>query len=378
MKISNETVFIYGLVDPISNEIRYVGKSVDPEGRLEQHIKDQSHVYRTYWIRSLLKRGLKPTCIILERVEPSNDWEASERYWIAYGHEQGWRLTNLTSGGDGLHDPSPETRAKMSKSQKARGPLSMKARASYSRAFKGRKLTKEWKEKISGSLIGHTVSRYTRKLLSMFNKGKKRTVEARAKSSKAMKALWADPNSIFNSKKYRDKRAASLVGHPVSEETKQRMREGHRNMSPEAKAEKSRKLREASLGKKRGPMSEEHKRNISESQRGKVLTEEHKQKLREANLGKKHSKETKRQMSESHKGKIVSEATKQKLRGENNACSKLTSKEVLEIRRLLKMDQSSKKELAVIFGISLGTIYDIDRLRTWKHLKEQYENDTNH
>lgn len=377
-KISNKTVYIYGLVDPVSNKIRYVGKSIDPESRLKQHIKDQSHVYRTCWIHSLLERGLKPTYIILEMVKPGNDWEVRERYWIVKGYEEGWRLTNLTSGGDGLRDPSPETRAKMSKSQRERPPPNKETLAKRSAALKGRTRTEGWKKKISDSLVGHPVSEYTRQMLSMANKGKKCTVAAIAKSSKAMKALWADPNSIFNSKEFRDKQAASHMGHPVSLETRQRISESHHNMSPEAKAEKSRKQSEAKKGKKRGPIPDETKRKISKSQKGKTLTEEHKQKLRVANLGKKHSEKTKHQMSKSHKGKVFSEEHKRKLRGENNASSKLTSKEVLEIRRLLCIGQISKNELAAIFGVSSGTIYDIYSFRTWKHLGEGYEKNQDH
>ena len=56
--------------------------------------------------------------------------------------------------------------------------------------------------------------------------------------------------------------------------------------------------------------SEEHKRKLSESKKGKKFSEEHKKKLSEAhkgkstwNKGKHHSEETKRKISESNKGK---------------------------------------------------------------------------
>ena len=53
--------------------------------------------------------------------------------------------------------------------------------------------------------------------------------------------------------------------------------------------------------------SEEHRRHISEVQRGRKghpMSKENKQKLREANLGRKASEETKRKLSESHKGHL--------------------------------------------------------------------------
>jgi len=69
--------------------------------------------------------------------------------------------------------------------------------------------------------------------------------------------------------------------------------------------------------KKRGPRSEETKRKISETCKGKSFTEETKKKMSEAHEGKKRkpfSEGTKRKMSESHKGKYYSEETKNKMR----------------------------------------------------------------
>lgn len=53
--------------------------------------------------------------------------------------------------------------------------------------------------------------------------------------------------------------------------------------------------------------SEEHRRHISEVQKGRKghpISEENKQKLRMANLGRKASEETKKKLSESHKGHL--------------------------------------------------------------------------
>jgi group I intron endonuclease len=65
-----------------------------------------------------------------------------------------------------------------------------------------------------------------------------------------------------------------------------------------------------SKGKKRGPMSEEHKRKMSEAKRGKHHSEETKRKISDSHKGKSswnkdkhHSEETKMRMSETHKGK---------------------------------------------------------------------------
>jgi hypothetical protein len=66
--------------------------------------------------------------------------------------------------------------------------------------------------------------------------------------------------------------------------------------------------------------SEETRRKLSETNKGKILSEEHKRKIRQARrgktpmLGQTLSKETKRKISEAKKGKTHSEETKRKMR----------------------------------------------------------------
>ena len=49
-----KTVFIYELIDPKTNETRYVGKSVDPQGRLNKgHLGDNKTSHKRNWIKSL-------------------------------------------------------------------------------------------------------------------------------------------------------------------------------------------------------------------------------------------------------------------------------------------------------------------------------------
>jgi group I intron endonuclease len=76
-------------------------------------------------------------------------------------------------------------------------------------------------------------------------------------------------------------------------------------------SEKSKALMvEKKIGRKRGPQSEEHRRAISEGQKGKILSEDHKHKLRLAWNKRRligHSEETKRKMSMSHRNKSPEE-----------------------------------------------------------------------
>jgi predicted XRE-type DNA-binding protein len=55
-------------------------------------------------------------------------------------------------------------------------------------------------------------------------------------------------------------------------------------------------------------------------------------------------------------------------KGENNAFSTLTKKEVLEIRKLFKEQAIPQKDLAEMFNISRVTIHNVVRRKTWSHL----------
>lgn len=99
-------VKIYGLVCPISSEIRYIGKtSKDIHKRLRGHIADaktSSYSHKRRWIRKLLSLGLQPTPWLLEEVPENQRWQDRERAWIAKAYAIGLDLTNQTAGGEGL------------------------------------------------------------------------------------------------------------------------------------------------------------------------------------------------------------------------------------------------------------------------------------
>jgi len=90
-----------------------------------------------------------------------------------------------------------------------------------------------------------------------------------------------------------------------SEETKRKIGDANRNPSEETR----RKMSKTKMGSipwnkgKKGCHSEKTRIKISQTHKGKTLSEEHKRKLKEVNKGKTHSEETKRKMSEMKKGK---------------------------------------------------------------------------
>lgn len=97
---------IYGLIDPRTGELRYVGKTVlDPRRRLGVHrwraVAAPHKRHSMAWILSLAAEGLKPETIVFETVPAGGDWVQAEQFWIAYFRMIGADLCNHTAGGEG-------------------------------------------------------------------------------------------------------------------------------------------------------------------------------------------------------------------------------------------------------------------------------------
>ncbi|WP_051299894.1 NUMOD3 domain-containing DNA-binding protein [Methylobacter luteus] len=130
------------------------------------------------------------------------------------------------------------------------------------------------------------------------------------------------------------------IGRPISEETKQKLRNA--NLGKKASEATKKKISASLIGKQKGKIiSEDTKAKISASLTGRKLTEEQKynltksradkvtgmtgkshsentkQKIALSRIGKRidyqHSEETKRKISEGNKGKIISEESKAKM-----------------------------------------------------------------
>ena len=93
--------YIYALVDPRDDSVRYVGRSVKPKARLQQHLSDKTtNLEKIAWLDDLKTIGLKPALRILEETTADAALEV-EGSWIAKGHDQDWPLTNQKAGGTG-------------------------------------------------------------------------------------------------------------------------------------------------------------------------------------------------------------------------------------------------------------------------------------
>lgn len=107
----SDSVSIYCLTDPVSKEIRYVGKAKNAKSRFAQHLSDKKCGHKENWIRGLKSRGLRPEMDVLEEVHESK-WEESERWWICYLRFIGCKLINIDLGGNGAHKVSDSMREK--------------------------------------------------------------------------------------------------------------------------------------------------------------------------------------------------------------------------------------------------------------------------
>lgn len=100
-----ETI-IYGLVDPFSGFVRYIGQSTNGVRRAKVHsypvqLQIQRHTHKSRWLSKLKTTG-GPKIVVLEVVPSVDQLSDYERFWIAQGRGLGWPLTNITDGGEGL------------------------------------------------------------------------------------------------------------------------------------------------------------------------------------------------------------------------------------------------------------------------------------
>ncbi len=87
---------IYILIDPITNEIRYIGRTkLSLKERLEDHIKQsfRRNTHKCAWIRQIVKKGKQP---IIEQIDEVLEKEKDfwEYHYISLYRSWGFSLTN--------------------------------------------------------------------------------------------------------------------------------------------------------------------------------------------------------------------------------------------------------------------------------------------
>lgn len=131
-----QDTYIYALIDPNTQQVRYIGKTKYLNKRYNAHINDSKKSHKTNWIKSL--KPLVPELFILDVCDDLS-WVNLEQYWISQFKTWGFDLTNVTEGGEGSS---------------------------------GMKLSETHRNNISNGLKGRVVTTETRLKISQSNKGK--------------------------------------------------------------------------------------------------------------------------------------------------------------------------------------------------------------
>lgn len=178
-------ITIYTLSDPITNKVKYIGKTKSSlKYRLSQHIRDSlnngTNTHKKAWIRGLVIKELLPIIEELEIILNDDCWEHREQYWIAQFKSWGFKLTNMTDGGNGNQNQV------FSKNSKLKKSLSLK----------GRTVSEKTREKISKSHLGKKLSKSSKEKIRLCNLGKKQSEETKAKRYKAVYLINSDGEII--------------------------------------------------------------------------------------------------------------------------------------------------------------------------------------
>lgn len=117
--------YIYKLIDPTTNQIRYIGQTDDIKRRYNNHISSSlnknSKSYNTHkssWIRKVVNSNLLPIIEVLEECNSLEQSNIRERYYIEKLTNEGYKLTN--SYISDVTEFSLDTREKMSNARKGK------------------------------------------------------------------------------------------------------------------------------------------------------------------------------------------------------------------------------------------------------------------
>lgn len=243
------SALIYALIDPISREVRYVGKTVDIRGRFMRHLTDlKSNRRKSEWITALRALSLKPEIKIIETDEdgPGYGWPEAERFWIAFFKSAGANLYNLDNGGCHGALRSQETKDKIRIGNLGK-KRSLEYRQMMSRRMKGKPMSPNARRALLSSHLGKSPSAESRAKMSKSQQGRKHSSETKRKMSEWQIGIAKPPMPQAT----RDKLRAAMLGRYVSPATREKMRRNGINRT-HSEATK-RKISESKKGKKMHP-----------------------------------------------------------------------------------------------------------------------------
>lgn len=207
---------IYGLLDPETGHLRYIGVSKDINKRYRQHCNlkpygnKDSKTHLVFWLKSLNKY---PELVILEQC-PLNQIYESEIFWIAYYKSLGCKLVNHTLGGEGMlgYNHTLEARKKIGEASKI--------------YMVGKKASPETKEKQKLAKLGTKQTKETIEKRKISNSGKKRSREfcinlgKRRKNSKTSEETKLKQSQSKNYKKIKIKDQFEVIYDSINDASK--------------------------------------------------------------------------------------------------------------------------------------------------------------
>jgi len=161
--------YIYALVDPNTNKVRYIGKTNNMKRRYNEHLnrsKDMKH-HSSRWIQSLLHKNQKPIHISIGEY-PDSIINIMEIFWINFYNTTYGNLTNHTIGGDGRstgYKCSNETKKRMSISATGR------VKSKDERLAQSQRMTELLKDKTNHPMYGKHFSEESKKKMSLAQSG---------------------------------------------------------------------------------------------------------------------------------------------------------------------------------------------------------------
>jgi len=109
----NKKIYIYTLINPLKNEVFYVGFTCNIKKRYNAHLNvfgksSEKNPHKNNVIKKILNSGFKPEMKIIDECNYSYDLKTNafeheklEIYYIKKYREEGITLTNITNGGEG-------------------------------------------------------------------------------------------------------------------------------------------------------------------------------------------------------------------------------------------------------------------------------------
>ena len=192
-----KSFIIYGLADPNTYQIRYIGLTRDPDRRRNEHCFSQhspNHSYYSNWKKSLRSRNQFPLFVYLAEAPDLVSANRYEETWIKTARDCGVKLTNYRDGGCYFYLPrTPEwcRNISLAKVGKPRAKHSKESIEKVAAQHRGMKRTPEARSRMSAAQRANKEALAKLVARNIAGRGKRYSDERRAQMSQIMKRVRA-------------------------------------------------------------------------------------------------------------------------------------------------------------------------------------------